>query len=108
MPASQSTPDLRTTQASTTAGTTWRSGQSGPRLVALWSERLAVSNDPGLPPLVQSQNQRWDWNSWVNVPMQQSLGSARPDVPKGGAAAIDGEFRPSPASLRTNGSQGTL
>jgi len=71
MPASQSTPDLRTTQASTTAGTSWRSGQSG------------------LPPLVQSQNQR-------------------PDVPKGGAAAIDGEFRPSPASLRTNGSQGTL
>eukprot|EP00435_Cladocopium_sp_Y103_P043759 s3137_g12.t1 len=80
--ASKSTPDLRTTQASTTAGTTWRYAGS---------ENSGVRQDRvSLPPLVQSQNQR-------------------PELPNlGGAAAIDAECRRNPASLRAEGSQGTL
>jgi len=79
--ASKSTPDLRTTQASTTAGTTWRYA----------SESSEVRQDRvSLPPLVQSQNQR-------------------PELPSlGGAAAIDAECRRNPAALRAEGSQGTL
>ncbi|CAK9086901.1 unnamed protein product [Durusdinium trenchii] len=49
MPVSKSTPDLRTTQASTTAGT-WRS--------SFGSDTGERSDRVSLPPLVQSQNQR--------------------------------------------------
>ena len=83
-------------QASTTAGTTWRSGQAerserkdGPHLVALrWYSPRRITERPRFTSAGAVAEPEVELNSteFLGFARMQSLGCARPDVPKGAQA----------------------